>query len=203
MPSLYIMSLFEKRKRQYGGQIRKVRQDLVRFLDTFESQAGKEAASVVRAYAAVPRKYFLDDDEGEGLADDQDAFLKVRQLAIREVRLLRKMRSPDCFFQDRRKPPYVLLSYGISWDDVELLVEGDKLPLEHILRLLDVVRNGKASTEALGWGRAFRRQRRRLVRLLRTAASLEEEVACRFEGKTTLDLNEWLKRQPNHENDTQ
>ena len=84
MPCLYIMSLFEKRKRKYGGRIKKVRQDLADFLDAFESQAGAEAASVIRAYAAVPRCYFLNSDDA-GDADDQDAFSAVGRLARQEA----------------------------------------------------------------------------------------------------------------------
>jgi len=202
MPCLYIMSLFEKRKRKFGGQIRKVRQDLADFLAAFEAEVGTEAASVVRAYAAIPRRYFLNDDDGH--AEDQDAFSAVRRLATWEARLLRQMRSTDCFYEEPRKPPHVLWCYGIDWDDLRRrLGEDGRLPLEQVLRLLDVLRSGKPSAEAVGWGRVFRRRRQRLVRLLRTAAKLEEDLVCRFPNRKTLDLSEWLNGQPNPEEETQ
>jgi hypothetical protein len=49
------------------------------------------------------------------------------------------------------------------------------LPLEHVLRLLDVLVNRKPDREVVGRGRAFRR---RLIRFLRRAVELEEEVRC-------------------------
>jgi hypothetical protein len=150
MPCLYIMSLFEKRKRKYGREIKQVRQDLVRFPDAFEAQAGAEAASIIRAYAAIPRCYFLNSDDA-GDADDQDAFSAVRQLAQQEARLLRKLRSSERCYHERRKPPYVLWCYGIGWDDLRrMLGEDGRLPMEQVLRLLDVLRNGKSVRQVVG-----------------------------------------------------
>ncbi len=203
MPCLYIMSLFEKRKRKYGREIKQVRQDLADFLDHFESQAGAEAASVIRAYAAIPRCHFLNSEDDEH-ADDQDAFSAVRRLARQEARLLRKMRSSECFYHERRKPPHVLWCYGISWDDLRrMLGEDGRLPLSHVLRLLDVLRSGKPVRQVEDGKRAFRLRRRRLLRLLRRAVSLEEDVVCRFPSRTTLDLSEWLNGQLDTEEETQ
>ena len=163
MPCLYIMSLFEKRKRKYGREIKQVRQDLADFLDHFESQAGAEAASVIRAYAAIPRCHFLNSEDDEH-ADDQDAFSAVRRLARQEARLLRKLRSSECFYHERRKPPHVLWCYGISWDDLRrMLGEDGRLPLSHVLRLLDVLRSGKPVRQVEDGKRAFRLRRRRLL----------------------------------------
>jgi hypothetical protein len=49
------------------------------------------------------------------------------------------------------------------------------LRLEHVLRLLDLLLKGKPRGEIVGRGRVFRR---RLIRFLRTAVELEEEVRC-------------------------
>ncbi|MGO8750626.1 MAG: hypothetical protein ACLQNE_32150 [Thermoguttaceae bacterium] len=203
MPCLYIMSLFEKRKRKYGGRIKKVRQDLADFLDAFESQAGAEAASVIRAYAAVPRCYFLNSDDA-GDADDQDAFSAVGRLARQEAQLLRKLRSTDCFYHEGRKPPYVLWYYGIDWDDLrQMLGEDGRLPLEQVLRLLDVLRSDKPVRQVEDGKLVFQRRRRTLVRLLQTAVSLEEELVCRFPSRTTFGLSFGPNDQSNPEEETQ
>jgi hypothetical protein len=203
MPCLYIKSLFEKRKKKYEKRMRQVRQDLADFLDAFEAQAGAEAASVIRAYAAIPRCHFLNSDDA-GHTDDQDAFSAVRRLARHEARLLRKVRSADCFYHDRRKPPHVLWCYGIDWDDLRrMLGEDGRLPLEQVLRLLDVLRSGKPVRQVVGREAVFQRRRRTLVRLLRRAVSLEEEVVCRFPSRATLDLSEWLNGQHDYEEETQ
>ena len=66
MPSVYIPSLFERQKRRYGGRIARARQDLADYLAEFESEVGKDVAGVLRSYAAIPRKYFLRDEEQSG-----------------------------------------------------------------------------------------------------------------------------------------
>jgi len=202
MPRLYIPSLYDRRKRKYGGEIKHVRQDLADFLAAYEAETGPEAASVIRAYAAVPRKYFLNDDDKQ--TDNQDAFGRVRRLATREAQFLKKLHSPACFYHDREEPPYVLWCYGISWDDLRrMLGDEGRLPLEHVLRLLDALGSGKAVREVVvGWERVFRRRRQRLVRLLLTAAKLEEAVVFRFPSTTILDLSDWLIGQPNPEEET-
>jgi hypothetical protein len=178
MPSFYIKSLFAKRKRKYAERIAQARQDLTDFLTKFEAEVGKEVAGVLRAYAAIPRKYFLRDEEQ---SEAQSVFAEVRRLIRKEARLLRELHSPECFYYERRKPPYVLWCYGIDWDDIQqMLGEDGRLPMEQVLRLLDVLRDGKPSREVVGQERVFRQKRRRLVRFLRMAARLEEDVVCRF-----------------------
>ena len=61
-----------------------------------------------------------------------------------------------------------------------MLQEDGRLPLKHVLRLLDVLVNGKPSREVGGWNKVFWRRRRRLVRFLRMAVELEEDVAYEF-----------------------
>ena len=115
MPCFYIQVLFEKRKRKYGEQIKRARQDIADYLAEFEAEVGKEIAGVFRSYAAIPAKYFLHDEEQSGT---QGVFAEVRQLIRQEATLLRKLRSPACFYQERKKPPYVLWCYGVSWEDI-------------------------------------------------------------------------------------
>jgi hypothetical protein len=193
MPTLYIPSLFKQRKRKYGKRLARARQELARFLDSFEAEAGTEAAGVLRAYAALswgPRS------AAEGLPESPpNVFDEVRRLKREVMALYRRLYSPSCFYRERKDPPYLLWHYGVTWDDLGRLAEGGVLPLEHVLRLLDVLLKGKPqlptaesivdlpfTTPGAGDGPelAFRRKRRRLVRLLRTALRLEEDVACRM-----------------------
>jgi hypothetical protein len=200
MPSLYIPSLFEKRKQKYGERIARARQELADYLAAFEAEVGNEVAAVLRAYAAIPAKYFPHDEEHTA---EQNVFGVVRQLIRQKATLLQKLRSPECFYRERSKPPYVLWCYGVSWEDIKLVVEDGHLPLEHVLRLRDVLRNGTPTREVIGQERVFRRRRLWLVRLLRTAAFLEEDVVCRFPSRTTMDLSEWLNGQLDAEEETQ
>jgi len=45
MPRIYIPSLYDRRKRKYGGQIMEVRRELADFLVAFEAEVGAEAGS--------------------------------------------------------------------------------------------------------------------------------------------------------------
>ena len=174
MPTLYIPSLFKQRRQKYGRRLARARQELARFLDSFEAEAGSEAAGVLRAYAEVRCSSLQEDHHPDG---PPTVFDEVRRLKRKAAALSRKLRSSLCCYRERRQPPYVLWCYGISWKDVAKHVKDDRLPLEHVLRLLEVLLKGKPREETVGRGRAFRR---RLVRFLRTAAYLEEDVRCKF-----------------------
>jgi hypothetical protein len=171
MPSLYIPSLFKQRKRKYARRLARARRALAVFLDSFEAEAGADAAGVLRAYAALswgPRS------AAEGLPESPPTvFDEVRRLKRKVTGLSRRLYSPSCFYRERRQPPYLLWHYGVTWEDVGRRAEDVVLPLEHVLRLLDVLVNRKPDREVVGRGRVFR-----LVRFLRTAARLEEDVRC-------------------------
>jgi hypothetical protein len=95
-------------------------------------------------------------------------------------------------------PPQVLSCYGIDWDDLESLHEGGKLPLERVLWLLDVLlhegmrlptaeellergrRDWDEAHTVEEWRRLLERDRRRLVRFLRKAVDLREDLVPGF-----------------------
>jgi hypothetical protein len=191
MPFFHIRSLLEQRERKYGKRLAQARRELAEFLDAYEARVGKEVAGVVRAYAKVPQHRPVEDETPE----DPSVFDQVRRLVTRATRLRRRLYSPSCCYKERSKPPYVLWSYGISWEDIRRLLEDGKLPLRHVLWLLGVLLNGEmrpptaeevrmsgplawAETRTVEeWHEMLKRRRRRLVRFLRTAARLEEDVA--------------------------
>ena len=81
MPTLYIPSLFMQRRRKYGQRLARARRELARFLDSFETEAGSEAAGVLRAYAALswgPRSTAEKLPEGPPTVFDQVRRLKRR-----------------------------------------------------------------------------------------------------------------------------
>jgi hypothetical protein len=121
MPSLYIPSLFQQRKRKYGRRLARARQELARFLDAFEAEVGREAAGVLRAYAALswgPRS------TAEGLPESPPTvFDEARRLKREVTALSRRLHSPRCCYRERRQPPYVLWHYGVTWDDLGRLAE--------------------------------------------------------------------------------
>jgi hypothetical protein len=184
MPTLYVMSLFRKRRRKYGRRLVRARQELAVFLDSFEAEAGTEAAGVLRAYAALswgPRS------TAEGLPESPPTvFDEARRLKREVTALYRRLYSPSCFYRERRQPPYLLWHYGVTWEDVGRRAEDGRLPPECIAGLLRTLLDEEprlppprpvadlfTDTDSReGW----ERKRRRLVRLFRTALRLEEDV---------------------------
>jgi hypothetical protein len=172
---LYVMSLFRKRRRKYGKRLARARRELAAFLDAFEAEAGTEAAGVLRAYAQVRCSSRQENQPPDG---PPTVFDEVRRLKRKAATLSRKLHSPACCYRERRRPPYVLWHYGVTWADLGRLAEDGRLPLEHVLRLLRMLLNRKPDREVVGRGPAFRQRRRWLVRFLMTAAKLEEDVRC-------------------------
>ena len=118
---------------------------------------------------------------------------EAQRLVRQETSLTRHLHSPLCCYRERLNPPYVVWCYGINWDDIECMRDEDgKVTLAYALRLLEVVLNGQPRVIPTGreitsfnikpgalegWDTLFRLNRRRLVRFLRVAARLEEDLA--------------------------
>jgi hypothetical protein len=192
MPSFYIMSLFQRQHEKYCRRFARARQELEDYVASVESQAGKEVAGVFRAYVDVPWGYRL---RGERLPEIPpegltflDGFLRLNR---REAALARKLRNSAFCWYDSLVPPYVLWCYRLNWDDVDLMEDDGKLPLEHVRQLLDVLLNREPCfptaeevvswdmrPEASTWEPTFWKKRRHLLWLFRTALKLEEDLVC-------------------------
>jgi hypothetical protein len=191
MPSLYIMSLFERQKEKYWGRICEARQELAQFEEHLGALVGTEVAAAVRAHIHPPWRSLLRGGKmPEMPAEGQAALAEAQRLVKQENLVTRHLHSPICCYMERLDPPYVLWCYGITWDDMENLREDGKVALKYALRILEILlteqpkfptrREIKAfdiAPETLdGWEKLFERKRRRLVRFLRMAARLEEDL---------------------------
>ena len=191
MPSLYIMSLFERQKQKYWGRIIQAREELAQFEDSLDAQLPQDIAAAVRAHIHPPwRSLFRGGSMPAVPVEGEAALAAAMRLVKQENLVTRHLHSPICCYMERLEPPYVLWCYGITWDDIENMREDGKVALKYALWLLEILlteqpkfatdREIKAfdiTTEALdGWEMVFWKRRRRLVRFLRTAARMEEDL---------------------------
>ena len=193
MPSYYIMSLLQKQKEKYGEQIAKAREELVKFEEGLDVLVGADVAAAVRQHIHLkPGK--LPEVPVEG----QAALAEVQRLIKQETSITRHLHSFPCCYGDYITPPHVLSCYGITWDDIQEREEDGKLPLRQVIWLLDIVLHEEmhlptaADLAARGhrdwdeahtveeWHQVLRRKRRRLMRFLRTAVGLEEDLMRGF-----------------------
>ena len=187
MASLYIPSLLDRQKRKYWGQICAAREELARFEDGLDDLVGVSTAGIVRLHlhpslALRLKLNPVPDVPPEG----QEAYAEALRLVGQETQFTRHLHSPVCCYRERSSPPYVLWCYGVSWDDIECQRnEEGMVTLDYAMRLLDVLLHRKpqevkahhiAPEELDGWETTFRHNRRRLVRFLRRAAKLEEDL---------------------------
>ncbi len=185
------MSLFERQKQKYWGRICAARQELAQFEESLDAMVGTEVAAAVRAHIHPPWRSLLRGGSMPEVPDEgQVALAEAMRLVKQENLVTRHLHSPICCYMERLDPPYVLWCYGINWDDIENMREDGKVALKYALRLLEILlteqpkfptdREIKAfdiTPEDLdGWERVFWKRRRRLMRFLRTAAKLEEDL---------------------------
>jgi hypothetical protein len=130
------------------------------------------------------------------LTDEGYAAVETLKSLDRKVRaVVRKVRTPNCWFHESVELVSVLETVGLSWEDVEKkYVKDERLSLPGVLWLLSVLRttpqvmpSDEQAYEWAGeglspvhlphqWRRVLRNRKRRLALLLRTAAELEEDV---------------------------
>ena len=103
-----------------------------------------------------------------------------------------KLRHSAFGYHKPPTPPYVFWCYGLSWDEISMLEEDRKLPVERIAELLEMLVEGEPrlpSAEEIvswdldpeafdGWERTFPKKRRHLTWLFRTAVRLGEDLVC-------------------------
>jgi hypothetical protein len=196
MPTLTLLSLYNARKSMYASQLARARTELERFKEDLVVRFGREMADAVK----MQRKW--DEDMIFGRVDvprlTDEGYAAVETLKTLDEKLtavVRKTRTPDCWFRESVEPVSVLETVGLSWQEVEKkYVKDERLSLSGILRLLyvidttpQVMPTDEQAYEwaAAGlspchlpheWRRVLRRRKGRLAWLLRSAAELEEDV---------------------------
>lgn len=130
------------------------------------------------------------------LTEEGYAAVETLKTLDRKVEMvMRKIRTPDCWFRESPVPISVPGTVRLSWKEVEeKYVADERLSLPGVLRLLHVLSttarvmpSDEQAYEWAGeglspchlpheWRRLLRSRLRRLVVLLQTAAELEEEV---------------------------
>ena len=190
MPSFYIMSLFERQKKKYEERFAKAHQEI----EDFVARIGNEdVAKVFRSYVDdIPWGFRLN---GERLpvipVEGQEVLAEFLYLNRREAVPIWKIRHSAFSFYEPLTPPYVFWCYGLNWHDLSLLEEDRKLPVKRVADLLEMLidkephlptpENIVAShmaPDAVNWEPTFRKKRRHLVWLFRTAVRLREGLAC-------------------------
>lgn len=199
MPSYYVMSLLHKQKEKYWGQICQARQELAKFGESLDARLPKDVAAAIRQHIHPPWRHLLNGGKmPEVPAEGQAALAEAQRLIKQETSITRHLHSPICCYGDYIAPPHVLSCYGIDWDDLQGLEEDGVLQLRQVIRLLDIVlseemrlptaeelaaRGHKDWDEAHSveeWCRLLDRKRRQLIRFLRTAVGLEEDLVRGF-----------------------
>ena len=199
MPSYYVMSLLQAQKDKYWGRICQVRQELAEYDESLDARLPKDVAALVRDQIQRPFGHLFDGGKLPELpVEEQAALAEVQRLIKQETNITRHLHSPICCYGDHVTPPHVLSCYGITWDDLQELEEDGVLPLRQVIRLLDIVLNEEmrfpTATELAArgnrdwdeansieeWCRLLKRKRRQLIRFLRTAVGLEEDLVRGF-----------------------
>ena len=146
MPSFYLMSLFQRQKEKYCRRHAKAYQELGDFVESVETQVGKDVGGIFRTYIAdIPWGFRLRGErlpeipvEGQAVLDE---FLRLNR---QEAVVMWKIRHSAFSFHEPLTPPYVFWAYGLNWDDIELGRQGTAPPYTRFMEL------GPRRTRGLG-----------------------------------------------------
>ena len=200
MPTLKIMSVYNARKGMYASQLARARSELERFKEDLVVRFGKETADAVRQQVRWTEDMIFGRTEVLPLTDEGYAAVEtLKTLDENLTAVVRKIRTPDCWFRESVEPISVLETVGTCWREVEEKYVIDRrlsLPgVLDILRLLNttpqVMPTDEQAYQWAGeglspchlpheWRRVLRGRKGRLLLVLRTAAELKEEV--KYEG---------------------
>ena len=201
MPTLRIMSIYQERERQFASELDQARTELAQFRASLVVSFGKETAAAIRQHVRSTEDMLFGRVEVLPLPKKAEPAVKtLRTLMEKVTAVLKKIRTPDCWFRETMPAPIsVLETAGLSWDEVRGWCFADGfLPISRVLSLLDTLRtteqvmpSDEQVSEWAGagrnpchlteeWQRILKRRKRRLVGLLEKAAELEEEL--RYSG---------------------
>jgi hypothetical protein len=110
--------------------------------------------------------------EGQACLDE---FLRPN---CQEAVVMWKLRHSALGNHEPPTPPHVFWCYGLSWDDISMLEEDRKPPVGRVAELLEMLVDGEPVVSDSAWERTFRRKRRHLTWIFRTAVRLGEDLEC-------------------------
>ncbi len=196
MPTLTLLSLYNARKGMHAAHLARARAELERFKADLVARFGQETADAVGQQVRWTEDMIFGRTEVLPLTDEGYAAVKTLREIIGNVNaVVRKIRTPDCWFREAVEPISVLETVGSSWKEVEeKYVKDERLSLpgvRELLRVLNTTEQVMPTDEQVWewagdglspcylpheWRRVLRGRRRRLVCLLGAAAGLEEDV---------------------------
>jgi hypothetical protein len=200
MPTLRIMSIYNTRKRHFASELAQARAELAEFRESLVVRFGTETADAIRQQTSwTPDMIFGRVEVPELSEEGEDAVTTLKTLSRKVTGIWKNIHAPDCWFHEEPVPVTVLETVGLTWDMVqERCAANGSLPIAEVLGLLNVLLTTEQITPsdeqvwewaALGcepchlpheWRRVLWRRKGRLVRLLQTAAELEEKVRCKI-----------------------
>jgi hypothetical protein len=196
MPTLTLISVYRERRRTYSDQLARARAELERFKEDLVARFGRETADAVRQQVSWTEDMAFGRVEVPRLTKEGYAAVeRLQTLSHKVTAVVRKIRTPSCWFREKVEPISVPETVGLSWKEVEeKYVENEHLSLSGVLELLRVLNTTPQTlpTDEQVWGwagsgvspchlphewrRLLRIRRRRLVLLLLTAGNLEEDL---------------------------
>ena len=196
MPTLTLVSVYNARKATYSEQLARSRAELERFEEDLVARFGRETADAVRMQTRWTEDMVFGRVEVPKLTQEGYAAVETLGILDRKVKaVVRKIRTPDCWFHESVEPISVPETVGLSWAMMEeKYVEDGRLLLPGVLELLRVLNTTPQvmptdeqtyEWAAEGhspchlpheWRRVLRVRKGRLVCLLGAATELEEDM---------------------------
>jgi hypothetical protein len=196
MPTLTLVSVYNARKATYADQLARARAELEQFREDLVVRFGQETADAVKMQVKWTEDMIFGRVEVPKLTKEGYAAVETLGILDRKVKaVLKDIRTPSCRFRESPVPISVLETVGLSWQEVEERhVVNGRLSLHGVLELLRVLNttpqvmpSDKQVWEWAGsgvepchlpheWRRALQGRKGRLLLLLLTAATLEEDV---------------------------
>ena len=202
MPTLRILSIYNARKRHFAPELAHARAELAGFKESLIIRFGVETADAIRQQTHWTEAMIFGRVEVPELPMECEAAVKTLKMLTRKVStVVKKHHAPDCWFHEQPSPISVLETVGLTWDMVwERCEANGRLPVADVLWLLNILRTTEQvmpSDEQVWewaasgcepchlpdeWRRVLWRRKERLVRLLKMAVELKEEVRCKISG---------------------
>ncbi|MGO9108920.1 MAG: hypothetical protein ACLP9L_06770 [Thermoguttaceae bacterium] len=197
MPILRIMSIYKEHSGRFAAELSQTRTELEQFRASFIARFGRETAAAIGQQARGVEGVVIGGMEVPNSSRVSIVAARTMQTLDHKVMaVLKKIRTPDCWFRESPGVVSVLGMMGLSWRNVhDKCTENGWLSISGALWLLKGLHATEPTTEqaevwtTMGgesirvpekWRRRLDRRRRRLTILLQTAVKLEEDVRWKY-----------------------